>query len=138
MFECSNVKRRIICVLIFIITLCISETKFFRHATEEAANLDLESQNGIVCVSGDGVLVEVKICNCDEKYDNDNDKDTDNDNDKDTDNDNDKDTDNDNDNDNDKDTDKDTDNDNDKDTDNDNDNDDDNDNDNNRRETFEK
>ena len=40
-------------------TFCVSETKHFRHAFEVAADLDLEFQNGIVCVSGDGVLVEV-------------------------------------------------------------------------------
>jgi sphingosine kinase len=38
--------------------LC-SETKHRLHAQEIAHSLDLRKYDGIVCVSGDGVLVEV-------------------------------------------------------------------------------
>jgi diacylglycerol kinase family enzyme len=37
----------------------ITETRFFRHAKELAKEIDLSQFDGVVCVSGDGVLVEV-------------------------------------------------------------------------------
>ena len=37
----------------------ITETQFFRHAKELAKEIDPSQFDGVVCVSGDGVLVEV-------------------------------------------------------------------------------
>ncbi len=37
-----------------------AETMFNSHAKDLAKSLDLSQFDGIVCVSGDGVLVEVK------------------------------------------------------------------------------
>lgn len=36
-----------------------SETQYQLHAKEVANSLDLSKYDGIVCVSGDGILVEV-------------------------------------------------------------------------------
>lgn len=36
-----------------------SETKYQLHAKEVIRNLDLSKYDGVVCVSGDGILVEV-------------------------------------------------------------------------------
>lgn len=38
---------------------CLTETQFQRHAQEMAKSFDLSQFDGVVCVSGDGVLVEV-------------------------------------------------------------------------------
>jgi diacylglycerol kinase family enzyme len=37
----------------------LSETKHRLHAQEIAHSLDLQKYDGIICVSGDGILVEV-------------------------------------------------------------------------------
>lgn len=37
----------------------LSETNYQLHAKEVAKELDLSKYDGIVCVSGDGILVEV-------------------------------------------------------------------------------
>jgi len=38
-----------------------SETKHQLHAKEVARSLDIKKHDGIVCVSGDGILVEVSF-----------------------------------------------------------------------------
>lgn len=38
-----------------------TETKYQLHAKEMVRSIDLSKYDGIVCVSGDGVLVEVKV-----------------------------------------------------------------------------
>lgn len=43
----------------FWITLFCAETKYQLHAKEVVKSLDLDKYDGIVCVSGDGILVEV-------------------------------------------------------------------------------
>lgn len=40
----------------------LSETQYRLHAKEVANSLDLSKYDGIVCVSGDGILVEVGSC----------------------------------------------------------------------------
>ena len=39
----------------------LSETQYQLHAKEVASSLDLSKYDGIVCVSGDGILVEVGL-----------------------------------------------------------------------------
>lgn len=41
------------------VSITVQETKYQGHAREVASSLDLAKYDGIVCVSGDGVLVEV-------------------------------------------------------------------------------
>lgn len=41
--------------------MCSSETKHQLHAKEVARSLDITKYDGIVCVSGDGILVEVSF-----------------------------------------------------------------------------
>lgn len=43
----------------FAFTLIFPETKYQLHAKEVVQSLDLGKYDGIVCVSGDGILVEV-------------------------------------------------------------------------------
>jgi len=38
-----------------------SETKYQLHAKEVSRSLDLTKYDGIICVSGDGILVEVGL-----------------------------------------------------------------------------
>lgn len=57
--------------LIFIdFILSLSETKHQLHAKEVVQTLDLSKYDGIVCVSGDGVLVEVGCLLCELLYEN--------------------------------------------------------------------
>lgn len=57
--------------LIFIdFIVSLSETKHQLHAKEVAQTLDLSKYDGIVCVSGDGVLVEVDCLLCKLLYEN--------------------------------------------------------------------
>lgn len=48
-------------VIFFLIIFLIksAETKYQLHAKEVAKTMDLSKYDGIVCVSGDGILVEV-------------------------------------------------------------------------------
>lgn len=39
----------------------LSETQHQLHAKEVACSLDIKKYDGIVCVSGDGILVEVSF-----------------------------------------------------------------------------
>ena len=39
--------------------IMLSETKYQLHAKEVVSTMDLSKYDGIVCVSGDGILVEV-------------------------------------------------------------------------------
>jgi len=41
------------------VSITVQETECQGHAREVASSLDLGKYDGIVCVSGDGVLVEV-------------------------------------------------------------------------------
>jgi hypothetical protein len=45
--------------LIYFSSRFVSETRYQGHARQVASSLDLARYDGIVCVSGDGVLVEV-------------------------------------------------------------------------------
>lgn len=45
--------------LILPFDLSLSETKYRLHAKEVAHSLDLSGYDGVLCVSGDGILVEV-------------------------------------------------------------------------------
>ena len=40
----------------------MAETQFQQHAKEMAKTIDLSGYDGIVCVSGDGILLEVISC----------------------------------------------------------------------------
>lgn len=48
--------------------IMLSETKYQLHAKEVVSAMDLTKYDGIVCVSGDGILVEVSwlmfLCYC--------------------------------------------------------------------------
>lgn len=48
--------------------IMLSETKYQLHAKEVVRAMDLTKYDGIVCVSGDGILVEVSwlmfLCYC--------------------------------------------------------------------------
>lgn len=46
-------------LLILPFHLSLSETKYRLHAKEVAHSLDLLGYDGVLCVSGDGILVEV-------------------------------------------------------------------------------
>lgn len=46
-------------LMCFLISLAGSETQFQTHAKDLAKSFDLSQYDGIVCVSGDGVLAEV-------------------------------------------------------------------------------
>ena len=45
----------------FLPLIHLSETQYQLHAKEVASSLDLSKYDGIVCVSGDGILVEVGL-----------------------------------------------------------------------------
>ena len=47
--------------MLLLLLLYCSETKHQLHAKEVVGSLDLSKYDGIVCVSGDGILVEVSF-----------------------------------------------------------------------------